>query len=65
VFYLWSIDLLIVGPVKTDPKHLRQTDGERFFEDRMHFKFARDLQQSDRRVRDSKDIKTIVRIWLM
>ena len=53
VFYLSTIDLLIVGPSKTDTNGLRQTDGERFFEDRMHVEFTKDFQQSLRRVRDT------------
>ena len=46
VFYLSLIDLLIVGPSKTHPNQLRQTDGERFFEDHMHVEFAKDFPQS-------------------
>lgn len=42
MFYLLAIDLLIVGPSKSDTKQLRQTDGERFFGDRMHVKFAKE-----------------------
>ena len=53
LFYLSTIDLLIVGPSKKHTNWLRQTDGERFFEDRMHVKFTKDFQQSLRRGRDT------------
>ena len=45
VFYLSTIDLLIVGPSKRDTKQLRQTDGERFFGDREHDENAEELRE--------------------
>jgi hypothetical protein len=65
MFYLSTIDLLIVGPSKTHPKRLRQTDGERFFEDRQLVEFTEKFRQSDHRVRDNKDTKTIALIEVM
>jgi hypothetical protein len=45
LFYLSAGSLLIVGPSKAHTKELRQTDGERFFDFRSHFKFARDSRR--------------------
>jgi hypothetical protein len=42
MFYLSMGDLLMVGPSKRHTKQLRQTDGERFFEDRRHVEIAED-----------------------
>jgi len=52
MFYVSQIDLLIVGPLKSDTNQLRQTDGERFFADREHANFTKDSAQSDLRVCD-------------
>ena len=57
VFYLSTSDLLIVGPRKRHTKQLRQTDGERFFEYRVHVEIAKDFPRSDHRVRHTSDIK--------
>jgi len=65
VFYVLTIDLLIVGPSKSHTNQLRQTDGERFFEDRMHVEIAEQFSHSTRRVRDNKDTKAIVRSCMM
>jgi hypothetical protein len=43
MFYLSTIDLLIVGPSKTHTNGLGQTDGERFFGDRIDLEFTKDL----------------------
>jgi len=65
VFYLSTIDLLIVGPSKTHTHHLRETDGERFFEDCLHVKFAKDFLRVTALVRDTYDTKTIVKKCVM
>ena len=61
----FSIDLLIVGPPKKNTKRLRQTDGERFFEDRVHIEFAKDFPPSHPRIRDTYDTKQIVKKYVM
>jgi hypothetical protein len=43
MFYLQLMVLLIVGPTKTHTNQLGETDGERFFKDRMHDEFAKDF----------------------
>lgn len=65
VFYLARNDLLIVGPSKTHTNQLGETDGERFLEDRSHVEFAKEFPQSHRHVRDTKDIKPIMRKCVM
>lgn len=64
-FYLSTIDLLIVGPSKTHTNGLGQTDGERFFGDHIDLEFTKDFKHSLRCVRNSKDIKQIVKKCLM
>ena len=53
MFYVLTIDLLIVGPTKRDTKWLRQTDGERFFDERAQFEIAKDFPRFQLRIRDS------------
>ena len=65
MFYLARIDLLIVGPSKTNANQLGETDGERFFDDRSHVEFAKEFPQSHHRVRDTKDIKPIMKKCVM
>ena len=65
VFYLATIDLLIVGPSKTHTNGLGQTDGERFFGHQIDLEFTKDFNPLLRCDRNNKDTKQIVKKCLM
>ena len=53
------------GTNKKATKRLRQTDGERFFEDRVHIEFVKEIPPSHPCIRDSYDTERIVKKYVM
>jgi hypothetical protein len=53
------------GTTKKEYEVVRQTDGERFFEDRVHIEFAKDFPRSHPLIRDNYDTEQIVKKYVM